>query len=87
MNTKIQQIIQDSIAVKQQLLEQPDLLKTIESVVYVMVQAFKNGHRVWFCGNGGSAADAQHLAAEFSGRFIKIEKHFLLKPFIAIHPM
>jgi D-sedoheptulose 7-phosphate isomerase len=35
----------------------------------VIVTAFKNGKRVYFCGNGGSAADAQHLAAEFSGRF------------------
>jgi D-sedoheptulose 7-phosphate isomerase len=34
-----------------------------------MVQALKNGNRVYFCGNGGSAADAQHLAAELSGRF------------------
>src|SRR4030095_12963592 len=34
-------------------------------------QALKNGNRIYFCGNGGSAADAQHLAAEFSGRFYK----------------
>ncbi|WP_457826301.1 D-sedoheptulose-7-phosphate isomerase, partial [Staphylococcus aureus] len=34
----------------------------------------KNGHKVLFCGNGGSAADAQHLAAEFSGRFYKNRK-------------
>ncbi len=45
------------------------LLTTIEKVVDVIVTAFKNGNRVYFCGNGGSAADAQHLAAEFSGRF------------------
>jgi D-sedoheptulose 7-phosphate isomerase len=37
--------------------------------VDVIVNAFRNGNRVYFCGNGGSAADAQHLAAEFSGRF------------------
>jgi D-sedoheptulose 7-phosphate isomerase len=37
--------------------------------VNVITDAFKNGNRVYFCGNGGSAADAQHLAAEFSGRF------------------
>jgi D-sedoheptulose 7-phosphate isomerase len=37
--------------------------------VNTIVAAFRNGKRIWFCGNGGSAADAQHLAAEFSGRF------------------
>jgi D-sedoheptulose 7-phosphate isomerase len=37
--------------------------------VEVIVKAFQDGKRVYFCGNGGSAADAQHLAAEFSGRF------------------
>jgi len=41
----------------------------MEQAVMVVSQAFKEGHKVWFCGNGGSAADAQHLAAEFSGRF------------------
>src|SRR6201747_3307453 len=43
----------------------------MQDVVDVIVSAFKNGNRVFFCGNGGSAADAQHLAAEFSGRFYK----------------
>jgi len=66
---KIKNIIASSINTKQKLLQNEDLLKTIESVVNVIVKAFKNGNRVYFCGNGGSAADAQHLAAEFSGRF------------------
>ncbi|RYZ18593.1 MAG: SIS domain-containing protein, partial [Chitinophagaceae bacterium] len=39
------------------------------AIVESIVQALRNGNRIWFCGNGGSAADAQHLAAEFSGRF------------------
>ena len=43
-------------------------------VVDAVTTAFKNGHKVQFCGNGGSAADAQHLAAEFSGRFYKNRK-------------
>jgi D-sedoheptulose 7-phosphate isomerase len=46
-------------------------MDTIEKVVVVIVDAFRRGHRIYFCGNGGSAADAQHLAAEFSGRFYK----------------
>jgi D-sedoheptulose 7-phosphate isomerase len=65
----IKKIIQASIETKQQVLQDEELLKTICEVVNVIVTAFKNGHRVYFCGNGGSAADAQHLAAEFSGRF------------------
>jgi D-sedoheptulose 7-phosphate isomerase len=66
---KIKNIIQASIETKQQLLLQEELLKDIEKVVDIIVTAFKDGKRVYFCGNGGSAADAQHLAAEFSGRF------------------
>jgi len=69
MNNKITKIIQSSIETKQQVLQNPGLLSTIEKVVEAVNNAFKNGNRVYFCGNGGSAADAQHLAAEFSGRF------------------
>lgn len=66
---KIRQIIQASIATKQAILKDETLLSTIEKIVTTVTTAFKNGNRVYFCGNGGSAADAQHLAAEFSGRF------------------
>src|SRR5688572_10040478 len=66
---KVKQIIQNSINVKQQVLGDEALLQTVCDVVNVIVAAFKDGKRVYFCGNGGSAADAQHLAAEFSGRF------------------
>jgi D-sedoheptulose 7-phosphate isomerase len=65
----IKKIIQASIETKQLVLQNEDLLNTICEVVKTIVAAFNNGHRVYFCGNGGSAADAQHLAAEFSGRF------------------
>ena len=65
----IRNIIRASIDTKKQVLENDLLLKTIETVVSVISNAFKTGKRVYFCGNGGSAADAQHLAAEFSGRF------------------
>lgn len=71
MQERIKAIIKESILVKQDVLEYEGLLNTIEKVVDALVQAFENGHRVYFCGNGGSAADAQHLAAEFSGRFYK----------------
>ncbi|TCZ69030.1 D-sedoheptulose-7-phosphate isomerase [Flaviaesturariibacter aridisoli] len=66
---KIRNIIQASIDVKQQVLQNEELLQTVAAVVEAIVQALRNGNRIWFCGNGGSAADAQHLAAEFSGRF------------------
>ena len=66
---KIKEIISSSIETKQKLLADEVLLKTICDTVEIIVNAFRNGRRVYFCGNGGSAADAQHLAAEFSGRF------------------
>jgi D-sedoheptulose 7-phosphate isomerase len=66
---KIKKIIKSSIDTKQSVLQNEGLLKTIAAAVDVIVNAFRNGNRVYFCGNGGSAADAQHLAAEFSGRF------------------
>ena len=66
---QIKDIIQSSIDVKQQVLQNEELISTIENVVEVIVTSLQNGGRIYFCGNGGSAADAQHLAAEFSGRF------------------
>ncbi|MBP7556650.1 MAG: D-sedoheptulose 7-phosphate isomerase [Chitinophagaceae bacterium] len=67
--TNIQHLIQSSIDVKQQLLNDAQLLNTVQAVTDRITEAFRRDHRIYFCGNGGSAADAQHLAAEFSGRF------------------
>jgi D-sedoheptulose 7-phosphate isomerase len=69
MREKITSIIRSSIDTKHQVLENELLLQTINSCIHKIVTAFRNGNKVLFCGNGGSAADAQHLAAEFSGRF------------------
>jgi D-sedoheptulose 7-phosphate isomerase len=69
MTQKITDRINASIAVKQNLLADEKIIATITDCVAVIVHAFNNGNKVLFCGNGGSAADAQHLAAEFSGRF------------------
>lgn len=66
---KIKNIVQASIDAKQKILENEELLSTIENVVDIITASLKRGGRIYFCGNGGSAADAQHLAAEFSGRF------------------
>jgi len=71
---KIQSIIESSIAVKKQYVNDPAFLQKINDAVTLVATAFKNGFKVQFCGNGGSAADAQHLAAEFSGRFYKDRK-------------
>ncbi len=66
---KIKSIISASIEVKTKLLNDADFVARIHKVSEVIADAFKNGHRLYLCGNGGSAADAQHLAAEFTGRF------------------
>lgn len=66
---QIKNIIQASIDVKQQVLQSEELLSTIEKIVDVITRSLQASGRIYFCGNGGSAADAQHLAAEFSGRF------------------
>jgi D-sedoheptulose 7-phosphate isomerase len=65
----IKNIISDSISVKKNILLDEAMLNNIIQVVQDIVKAFRRGNRVYFAGNGGSAADAQHLAAEFSGRF------------------
>jgi D-sedoheptulose 7-phosphate isomerase len=61
--------IEQSISVKQSILTDEDILSTIDDIVSICVTALKNGNKILFCGNGGSAADAQHLAAELSGKF------------------
>jgi D-sedoheptulose 7-phosphate isomerase len=66
---QIKNIIQASIDVKQQVLENEELIATIKKVAEVIIASLQKNGRIYFCGNGGSAADAQHLAAEFSGRF------------------
>lgn len=59
----------ESIEVKQKILSDNAMQERIREVALLCAEAFCNGNKVLFCGNGGSAADAQHLAAEFSGRF------------------
>ena len=61
--------IKASIAAKQLLLSNQELIATIAKVSETMVDAFQKGNKVFLFGNGGSAADSQHIAAEFVGRF------------------
>ena len=69
MNKDIQRIITSSIEVKRQLLTNEKILSLIEKVSDICTIAFKADKKLLFCGNGGSSADAQHIAGEFTGRF------------------
>ena len=66
---RILESIKESIDVKQKILTNSVLISNIRKAGVVCTTAFSRGNKVFFCGNGGSAADAQHLAAEFSGRY------------------
>ena len=69
MNPRISESIQQSIAAKQAIAADSDFLCRIEKAAEMIIQSLRGGGKIHFCGNGGSAADAQHLAAELSGRF------------------
>lgn len=69
MQNRIKEVLHASISVKEAVLADQSILNSIEDAVNLIILAFQNKQKVLFCGNGGSAADAQHLAAEFSGRF------------------
>lgn len=65
------QAIDESIAVKKGILEDAELIASLQEAASKTAKALQMGNKVLFCGNGGSAADAQHLAAELGGRFYK----------------
>ncbi|MBI9033917.1 MAG: D-sedoheptulose 7-phosphate isomerase [Bacteroidales bacterium] len=65
----IKERVIQSIQVKQLILENELLIDTLRSISQEFIKTFQNDGKVFFCGNGGSAADAQHLAAELSGRY------------------
>lgn len=69
MEEQIKNIIKESISVKEAVLNDENIIDEMGKIVTIATNVFRNGGKVFFCGNGGSAADAQHLAAEFSGRF------------------
>lgn len=66
---RVRQMIEESIAAKQAVLADEALLQKVKQTVDACIAVYQNGGKILFCGNGGSAADAQHLAAELSGRF------------------
>ncbi|NQU88408.1 MAG: D-sedoheptulose 7-phosphate isomerase [Mariniphaga sp.] len=65
----IKKRIEESIKVKQKIIDNVVLMNNIEKAANTIIEAFQRKNKVYFCGNGGSAADAQHLAAELSGKF------------------
>src|SRR5271168_4965873 len=69
LEERISELIQASIATKQKLLQDAALISTMAEVSRIIVEALRQGNKILLCGNGGSAADAQHIAAEFVGRF------------------
>lgn len=66
---RVSHLIEESIATKQSLLKSAEVVSTVAKVSEILVQALKRGNKVLLFGNGGSAADAQHIAAELVGRF------------------
>ncbi|MBZ5676621.1 MAG: D-sedoheptulose 7-phosphate isomerase [Acidobacteriia bacterium] len=66
---RVSRSIQASITTKQSLLSSTEVVSTVVRVSQLLVDSIKQGNKVFLFGNGGSAADAQHIAAEFVGRF------------------
>ncbi len=71
---RIKKSLKSSIDVKEEILKNEELIRTIGRIAVEIIEAFKRDNKVLLCGNGGSAADAQHIAAELSGRFYKDRK-------------
>ena len=65
----VKRLVQESIQVKQTLLSDRDLMERIARIAGVMVDAYRSGHKTLWAGNGGSAADAQHMAGELVNKF------------------
>jgi D-sedoheptulose 7-phosphate isomerase len=69
MKARMESIISESIRAKEAVLADGHLLEVIKDVVEACIGTFQDKGKILFCGNGGSAADAQHIAGELSGRF------------------
>ena len=69
MRSKIKNCISSSVENFTRVLNDDNLQENLERIVGLSVEAYKNDKKILFCGNGGSASDAQHIAAELTGRF------------------
>jgi D-sedoheptulose 7-phosphate isomerase len=74
--SRISDTLATSAQIKNSLAEDKQIIEIIEEIIRICVASLRNGGKIWFCGNGGSAADAQHLAAELSGRFYHNRKAY-----------
>ena len=74
MQEHISDILNDSFNNLQKVINDKGLILETETITTKIIKAFKDGNKLLLCGNGGSASDAQHIAAELSGRFIKERK-------------
>lgn len=81
MKQFIRNQIEDSIKAKRRMLQQDAYIDEIQNISDIILQAYKNGKKVLICGNGGSAADSQHIAGEFVSKF-RIDRRAL--PAIAL---
>ncbi len=71
MKNKIKDYIQNSITTKEKVLQDEEILQTVEKISNEIIHALKNGNKILFVGNGGSASDCDHLATEFVSKFYK----------------
>ena len=69
MKSKIKKCISSSVENFTRIFDDRDILDQIERIVLLCIESYKSDNKILFCGNGGSAADAQHIAAELTGRF------------------
>ncbi|MEL1141876.1 SIS domain-containing protein, partial [Campylobacter jejuni] len=69
LNSYIKEHFTDSILVKEQILKDENLITLIKNASLEVIKAYRNGNKTLLAGNGGSAADAQHIAGEFVSRF------------------
>ena len=83
----LQKNLETSIDAKQQMLFDQSLQLEFSKAVTAVINCYKAGGRLYIAGNGGSAADAQHLAAEFVSKLVRDRVHFLLKLLRLIAPL
>ena len=69
MKSKIKKCISSSVENFTRIFDDRDILDQIERIVLLCIESYKSDNKILFCGNGGSAADAQHISAELTGRF------------------
>jgi D-sedoheptulose 7-phosphate isomerase len=76
MNDALTAQIRESIAVKEAVIADTTLLSNLATIIEVVTEVYAQGHKILIAGNGGSAADAQHFAAELVGRFTRERKAY-----------